>query len=181
MLVINVLLVEAYANASFAPDANAGATEESGKVPAAIRDGAPIIDTSGGKARSLAMPPRTIALTFDDGPDPTWTPRVLEVLRRHQVHATFFLIGSQVARHPGLARQLVADGHEIGAHSFTHPRLAGLPEWRRDMEYAQTQMAIAYATGVATSLLRPPYSSGPDALGDVEWSVVRDAGRNGYL
>lgn len=60
------------------------------------------------------MPRGTIALTFDDGPDPQWTPKILDVLARHRAHATFFQVGSQVNGHPELARRVLAEGHEIG-------------------------------------------------------------------
>jgi cellulose synthase/poly-beta-1,6-N-acetylglucosamine synthase-like glycosyltransferase/peptidoglycan/xylan/chitin deacetylase (PgdA/CDA1 family) len=176
----NFLLVRAYTSGGFGPDALHRAAGAGG-VPAAVREGGPVLDTSADRPRSFRVPARTIALTFDDGPDPTWTPQVLAALRRHGAHATFFALGSQVARHPGLTRRLVAEGHEIGAHSFTHPQLADLPGWRRDLEYSQTQMAIAYATGRSTSLLRPPYSSFADALDDRGWSTVREAGDQGYL
>jgi cellulose synthase/poly-beta-1,6-N-acetylglucosamine synthase-like glycosyltransferase/peptidoglycan/xylan/chitin deacetylase (PgdA/CDA1 family) len=179
-LLANLLLVKAYTSGGFAQD---GLHQRAAArtVPAAVRDGGPILDTSREEPRTLRMPDRTIALTFDDGPDPTWTPQVLAVLRRHRVPATFFVVGSQVAKHPDLAGQLVAEGHAIGAHTFTHPDLADLPGWRRDLEYSQTQMAIAYATGVSTSLVRPPYSSFADALDDRGWSTVRDAGDRGYV
>jgi cellulose synthase/poly-beta-1,6-N-acetylglucosamine synthase-like glycosyltransferase/peptidoglycan/xylan/chitin deacetylase (PgdA/CDA1 family) len=179
-VLVNVLLVEAYANARFAPDGTQRA-ERAGAVPAAVRDGGPLIDASGDVPRSSGMPERTVALTFDDGPDPRWTPLVLDTLRRHGVHATFFVVGSQVARHPDLARRIIAEGHEIGAHTFSHPRLDELPRWRRDLEHAQTQAAIAAATGVTTRLLRPPYSSFPDALDDAGWSAVRETAGSGYL
>jgi cellulose synthase/poly-beta-1,6-N-acetylglucosamine synthase-like glycosyltransferase/peptidoglycan/xylan/chitin deacetylase (PgdA/CDA1 family) len=177
----NLLLVEAYTHPGFGPDGLTDPPNADRTVPAAVRDGGPVIDASTDRVRSFGLPARTIALTFDDGPDPRWTPQVLAVLRRYQVHATFFLVGSQVARYPDLARRLVAEGHEVGAHTFTHPLLADLPAWRRNLEYAQTQTVIASATGVSTSLLRPPYSSFADALDDQTWSTVQEAGRHGYL
>jgi cellulose synthase/poly-beta-1,6-N-acetylglucosamine synthase-like glycosyltransferase/peptidoglycan/xylan/chitin deacetylase (PgdA/CDA1 family) len=181
LLLVNVLIVAAYTNAGFGPDGLRAPVSPATTVPTGVREGGPVIDTSGDRPRSYRMPARTIALTFDDGPDPTWTPRILEVLRRHRVKATFFVVGAQVARHPDLARRLVAEGHEIGAHTFTHPELSDLPGWRRDLEHSQTQMAIAAATGVSTSLLRPPYSSVPNALDDGGWSTVREVGGEGYL
>jgi cellulose synthase/poly-beta-1,6-N-acetylglucosamine synthase-like glycosyltransferase/peptidoglycan/xylan/chitin deacetylase (PgdA/CDA1 family) len=181
VLLLNVLLVEAYANARFAPDVQQPAAGSADRVPAEVRDGGPIFATSGGKVSSHAMPARTIALTFDDGPDPRWTPKILDMLSKHQVKATFFLVGAQVARHPDVTRRLVAEGHEIGAHTFTHPRLADMPQWRRDLEFAQTKLAIAYSAGVTTSLQRPPYSSSPKALDEPGWSTVQDAGRQGYV
>jgi peptidoglycan/xylan/chitin deacetylase (PgdA/CDA1 family) len=60
-------------------------------------------------------------LSFDDGPDPDYTPRILEVLRRYGVPATFFMIGSQIAEYPGVVRQVDESGDEIGIHTFTHP------------------------------------------------------------
>ncbi|HZN20734.1 MAG TPA: bifunctional polysaccharide deacetylase/glycosyltransferase family 2 protein [Micromonosporaceae bacterium] len=181
VLLGNLFLVEAYANARFAPDSALGATGASTTVPAPVRDGGPVIDTSGERPRSLRTPPGTVVLTFDDGPDPTWTPQILEVLAKHRVQATFFVVGSQVTRHPELARRLVREGHEIGAHTFSHPKLAGMPAWRQNLEHSQTQMAIAFAAGVKTQLLRPPYSSFPDALDDAGWATVRQAGSHGYL
>ncbi len=180
-LLANVLLAEAYTHPGFGPDSLGDQDDADKAVPVAVHEGGPVIDTSGGRTQSFRLPARTIALTFDDGPDPRWTPQVLAVLRRYHVHATFFLVGSQVSKYPKLARQLVADGNEIGSHTFTHPQLATLPKWRRDLEYAQTQSAIGYATGVSTSLLRPPYSSLPDAVDDQSWSTMRSAGRQGYL
>ncbi|MEV6815417.1 glycosyltransferase [Micromonospora sp. NPDC051296] len=175
-----VLLVGAYANASFAPDRHqtqAGQHE----VPTSVVTGGPIISTTGGQSRSYRLPPRTIVLTFDDGPDPVWTPEVLRVLAAHQVPATFFVVGSQVARHPDLVRELAAGGHELGVHTFTHPDLAALPGWRRRMEYTQTQLAVASAAGVRTSLIRFPYSSYAAAIDDQNWPVFTQAGDLGYL
>ena len=175
-----VLLTETYVNAEFTPDG-----EHRPAAPctasAAIVSGGPIINTTGGRVQSYRLSPRTIALTFDDGPDPTWTPRVLRLLHEYQVKGTFFVVGSQVARHPDLVRQLVDEGHEVGVHTFTHPDLARLPAWRRRLEYAQTQVAIAAAAGVHTSLLRLPYSSQPDAIDDVDCALVKEAGQLGYL
>ncbi|HEU4426605.1 MAG TPA: bifunctional polysaccharide deacetylase/glycosyltransferase family 2 protein [Pilimelia sp.] len=176
----NVMLVEAYTNARFAPDA-LHARGSGAAVPDAIRDGGPVIDTSGAQPRSYRLPNRTIALTFDDGPDPRWTPQIARVLRAHDVRATFFVVGSQVSRHPGLVRRLAGEGHELGAHTFSHPSLPAMPEWRRNLEHSQTQMAIAYAAGVKTALLRPPYSSFASALDGPTWAHVQETGRLGYL
>ncbi|WP_307812942.1 glycosyltransferase [Micromonospora coerulea] len=180
MVVVCVLLVEAYANARFRPD-HVREAEAQGTVPSSILDGGPVLDVRGDQARSYRLPARTIALTFDDGPDPTWTPRVLDVLRRHRARATFFVIGSEVARHRDVARRTVAEGHELGVHTFTHPDVSVLPGWRQRMEYAQTQMAIVDAAGVRTSLLRFPYSSVPGAVDDANWPVIRQAAGLGYL
>jgi cellulose synthase/poly-beta-1,6-N-acetylglucosamine synthase-like glycosyltransferase/peptidoglycan/xylan/chitin deacetylase (PgdA/CDA1 family) len=177
---VSVLVFAAFVNAEFTPDS---VTETGGQqtVPADIRAGGPIINAAGEQPRSFRLPEKTIALTFDDGPDPWWTAKILSTLRKHDARATFFVVGSQVARHPDVARQIVNDGHELGVHTFTHPDLAALPQWRRELEYSQTQLAIAHAAGVSTSLLRFPYSSRPDAIDDRTWTLVRQAGDLGYL
>jgi peptidoglycan/xylan/chitin deacetylase (PgdA/CDA1 family) len=98
-----------------------------------------------------------IALTFDDGPDPTVTPLVLDVLRAHGIHATFFLIGNKVERHPELAARIIAEGHEIGNHSHAHPRHIYL--WSGEAvarDAARAQGAINAATGRSPTLYRPP-------------------------
>jgi cellulose synthase/poly-beta-1,6-N-acetylglucosamine synthase-like glycosyltransferase/peptidoglycan/xylan/chitin deacetylase (PgdA/CDA1 family) len=177
LIVINLLVLEAYANARFVPDQRGEEGGPQGAVPAAALTGGPMITKDG----SYALPPLTVALTFDDGPDPRWTPQILDVLSRHHVPATFFVVGSQVARHPQVARRVAAEGHELGVHTFTHPDVTGLPGWRRRAEYAQTEMAIAHATGKGTRLLRLPYSSGVDALDDDNWKLVQEASRLGYI
>jgi len=177
----SVLFVEAYASARFSPDATGAERGSSDSVPAEVTAGGPIVSAGGGTPHSYRLPTKTIALTFDDGPDPWWTARIQRVLDRHGVDATFFVVGSQVARHPDVVRRLAASGHELGVHTFTHPRLSTLPGWRRHAEYSQTQLAIARAAGVRTSLLRFPYSSKPEAVDDGEWDLIREAGRLGYL
>ncbi|MET7747000.1 glycosyltransferase [Micromonospora sp. NPDC005367] len=180
VVLAGVLFVAAYANAAFAPDTEHTDHDQT-QVPAAVVDGGPIIGAADGKVRSYRLPARTIALTFDDGPDPTWTPEILQVLAKYDVKATFFVLGSQVARHPALVRQMSAEGHELGVHTFTHPDLANLPGWRRRLEYAQTQLAMASAAGVETSLIRFPYSSFANAIDDRDWPLVTEAGQLGYL
>jgi peptidoglycan-N-acetylglucosamine deacetylase len=99
-----------------------------------------------------------LALTFDDGPNPETTPRVLDLLAQHGQHATFFLVGEHVARHPALVRRMVDEGHAVGLHSHGHSRLFNC--WppgnvRRDLEACGK--AIADATGQPPpTLFRPP-------------------------
>jgi cellulose synthase/poly-beta-1,6-N-acetylglucosamine synthase-like glycosyltransferase/peptidoglycan/xylan/chitin deacetylase (PgdA/CDA1 family) len=150
-------------------------------VPAAISGGGPVIDTRNGAQQSYRVQPGKIALTFDDGPDPTWTPQILAVLARHHVPGTFFVIGAHVAQNGGIVKAEVAGGDQIGIHTFTHDDLATAPSWQRDLEISQTQSVIAGATGVSTPLLRPPYSSEPDSLDRLDWAAVQDIGRQGYL
>jgi cellulose synthase/poly-beta-1,6-N-acetylglucosamine synthase-like glycosyltransferase/peptidoglycan/xylan/chitin deacetylase (PgdA/CDA1 family) len=181
LVVAALLFVEAYVSATFAPDNSASRNGTSAAVPATVENGSPVIDATGAHPRTFAPPPHTIALTFDDGPDPVWTPRILDVLARFRVPATFFTVGAQVARHPDIARRIVEDGNEIGVHTFSHPELDAIPQWRRTAEYGQAQLAIAGATGVKTSLLRPPYSSSNNAVTDADWQVMRQIGADGYL
>ncbi|WP_433066322.1 bifunctional polysaccharide deacetylase/glycosyltransferase family 2 protein [Dactylosporangium sp. CS-033363] len=179
-MLAGVLFVEAYVNAEFHPDHS----ESGGKqatVPQAVIDGGPIIDTRNNQVHSYALPDKTIALTFDDGPDPEWTPQIMEVLRKHNVNATFFVVGTQVTRHADIVAELARGGDEIGIHSFTHPRLDQLTQWQRELEYSQTQLAVVKATGQKSALLRLPYSSSADAIDDANWPLIKDAGRLGYL
>ena len=151
------------------------------QVPTAILNGGPVIDTRGGVEHSYPAQSGHIALSFDDGPDPQWTPQILAVLARYHVPGTFFLVGGRVARFPSLVRQEVAAGNEIGIHTFTHDDLATASETRRNFEFSQTQSVIEGAAGISTPLLRPPYSSEADALDDLDWAAVKDAGAHGYI
>ncbi|GAA3335903.1 glycosyltransferase [Amorphoplanes nipponensis] len=180
-LFLGVLVVQAYINAEFTGDHLESEVGDQAGVPAAIRGGGPIINTTGGQESSTRLPARTIALTFDDGPDPEWTPKVLQVLRENGAHGTFFVVGSEVARHPELTRKITADGNEVGLHTFTHPNMQRLAPWRRTFELSQTQVAIARAADVHTNLVRFPYSSKPQAIDEENWKIVKQAGQQGYL
>ncbi|WP_405015626.1 bifunctional polysaccharide deacetylase/glycosyltransferase family 2 protein [Kitasatospora sp. NBC_01539] len=177
------LLLQGYTQHMYGHEADGAAPARGGaaSVPEQVRTGGPVIDASGAQPRTAGPAAGTLALTFDDGPDPEWTPKILDVLRRHHVRATFFVVGTQVAAHPELARRIVAEGHQIGIHTFTHADLAAAPAWRRSLELREAQAVVAGATGVTTPLLRPPYSSENDALTDAGWEAVRQAGREGYL
>ena len=125
----------------------------------------PILGARGSRLVSTQPPPgRRIALTFDDGPDPRWTPKIAAILRREHVPGTFFVIGSDAARHPDLVRLLVRDGNELGNHTFTHTALSNGPGWQRRLQLDLTEAAIVGITGHYTRLVRPPYSATPDAV-----------------
>ncbi|HEY0637138.1 MAG TPA: bifunctional polysaccharide deacetylase/glycosyltransferase family 2 protein [Pseudonocardiaceae bacterium] len=159
------------------PDGPAPATG----VPQEVLGGLPAVDARGGEVRTAGIPDRTIALTFDDGPDPEWTPKVLDVLRRHDVPATFFVTGVAAARHPDLVRRIVAEGHELGNHTMTHADLGRVSELRARWELRQTQLVLAGITGTSSALVRPPYSSTPATVDDPGWQAVRRAADAGYL
>ncbi|MFN8037451.1 MAG: polysaccharide deacetylase family protein [Acidimicrobiia bacterium] len=101
----------------------------------------------------------TVALTFDDGPDPTWTPAVLDVLDTYGARATFFAVGSEVRKYPELAREIVRRGHAIANHSWSHARLPLLDDAGIRRELASTNDAIEVATGRRPSCMRPPYGA----------------------
>ncbi|MGH9601803.1 MAG: polysaccharide deacetylase family protein [Terriglobales bacterium] len=103
---------------------------------------------------------RQLALTFDDGPNDPHTFRLLEVLARHGVHATFFLIGRYIAERPDIARAIVAAGHEVANHTYTHPSLLFLPPARVRQELADCERALFDAVGAAHApLFRPPFGA----------------------
>src|SRR5881275_799907 len=100
-----------------------------------------------------------VALTFDDGPDPEWTPKILDVLKAAKIKAAFFLVGVNAERYPNLVRRIVAEGNEIGNKTYYHPNLALCwPEHIR-VELNATQLLIQTLTGRATTLFRPPYAA----------------------
>ena len=101
------------------------------RVPVQVPEGGSVLDATHSPVRSLVYPARTVALTFDDGPDPQWTPQILAVLRKHQVPGTFFVLGGKVVRHPGLVRDIRASGSQVGLHTFTHPDLGAVSPARR--------------------------------------------------
>jgi peptidoglycan-N-acetylglucosamine deacetylase len=102
--------------------------------------------------------PNKVALTFDDGPDPEWTPKILDVLTREQAPATFFLIGIQTDKFSGLAKRIYNEGHTIGNHTFTHPDVSSISSTYMKVELNLTERLFASLIGVRTTLMRPPYA-----------------------
>jgi peptidoglycan/xylan/chitin deacetylase (PgdA/CDA1 family) len=105
----------------------------------------------------LRRPSRQIALTFDDGPNDPYTPQLLEVLARHNVKATFFMLGQYVQKRPDLARLVADAGHVIGNHTFSHPNLIFLRTNHVRREIEDCKRAISDAVGPHSSLFRPPF------------------------
>jgi peptidoglycan/xylan/chitin deacetylase (PgdA/CDA1 family) len=115
---------------------------------------------------------RRIALTFDDGPDPTWTPRIAEALAARGVRATFFLVGRRAHGHPRAVRAIVDAGHEIASHGWSHRSLWFCGPRRTADEVLRTQDRLAELTGVAPRFFRPPWGMVNAAL----FGVLRRAG-----
>ncbi|MFI8440916.1 bifunctional polysaccharide deacetylase/glycosyltransferase family 2 protein [Streptomyces rochei] len=175
-----VMLLDGYLRAEVGGDQRVRTGASANDVPEDVLDGGPILTFPGGRATTVSVPDKTIALTFDDGPDATWTPQVLEILEEYDVPGTFFLVGSMVARHPDIVRDLVEQGNEVGVHTFTHVDLSYQSEARVTREIEQTQLALAGAAGITTTLFRAPYSSETDAIDDYSWPVYKKLGEEGY-
>lgn len=125
--------------------------------------------------------PKKIALTFDDGPDPIWTPQILDVLKQKNVKATFFIIGENAGSNPDLVRREVAEGHDVGNHSFTHPNLSILPESLIKLELDTTRKLFESITHRSMRLLRPPYLGDADPTTYDQIEPVRIAQNMGFV
>ncbi|MER5664550.1 glycosyltransferase [Streptomyces mirabilis] len=176
-----MLMLRGYVHSEILADHRIQPEAATDKVPDKILDGGPVIDTRGGRTNSLTVPDHRLVLTFDDGPDPTWTPKVLDVLKKHHAHAAFFVTGTMTSRYPELVKRMVEEGHEVGLHTFNHPDLSFQSTKRIDWELSQNQLALAGAAGIRTSLFRPPYSSFADAMDNKSWPVTEYIGTRGYI
>ncbi|MGM9386789.1 bifunctional polysaccharide deacetylase/glycosyltransferase family 2 protein [Streptomyces antibioticus] len=176
----SVMLLDGYLRAEVGGDQRVRTGASSSDVPDEILDGGPILTFRGGQATTVSVPDKTIALTFDDGPNPTWTPQVLKILEEYDVPGTFFVVGSMVSRYPGIVKDMVEQGNEVGIHTFTHVDLSYQSEARVTREMTQTQLALAGAAGITTTLFRAPYSSETDAIDNYSWPVYKELGEDGY-
>jgi len=116
---------------------------------------------------SAAIGTPHLALTFDDGPHGSLTPRLLDALGKRKVKATFYVIGRNVEMHPEIARRIVAEGHEIANHTWSHPSLSGLSAGRVADELRRTHEIVLEVTGVRMTNLRPPYGAFNDRVRQV--------------
>ncbi|TYA13635.1 polysaccharide deacetylase family protein [Paenibacillus faecis] len=116
---------------------------------------------------------KKIALTFDDVPDPRFTPRILDILHRYDVKSTFFAVGHRVKKYPDLVQRIHREGHVLGNHSFTHPQFRSRSVKQFQQEILRTEKTLSGIIGYRPKLLRPPY-------GEINEGQVKWAKKNGY-
>ncbi len=124
---------------------------------------------------------KQLALTFDDGPDPTWTPQVLDVLKREGVKATFFIVGENALTQRSLLQRMVAEGHEIGSHTYTHPNLANVSAGQVRFELNANQRLFQAFTGRSLRLFRAPYFGDAEPTTADEIGPALQAQQRGYV
>jgi peptidoglycan-N-acetylglucosamine deacetylase len=100
---------------------------------------------------------KEIVLSFDDGPDPTYTPQILDILNKNHIKGTFFIVGRNAELHPELVKRMFNEGHEIGNHTFTHPNIASVSPLQTKLELNANQRLFQEITGHSMTLFRPPY------------------------
>lgn len=118
-----------------------------------------IVERDAATITAVRTPSPVVAMTFDDGPHPTHTPRLLDMLAERNLKATFYLIGNRVVQYPAIARRIADEGHEIGNHSWSHPFLNRLSDGAVIREIDQTTSAIFQVTGRPPVTFRPPYGA----------------------
>jgi peptidoglycan-N-acetylglucosamine deacetylase len=122
---------------------------------------------------------KRVAITFDDGPDPQWTPKILDILKQEKAPATFFLIGLQAEKFGSLTKRIYREGHEIGNHTFTHPDISNITNYYMRFELNLTERLFAGRLGIKPLLFRPPYSidQEPDTADEVRpLQIAQDMG-----
>ncbi|MGA3292818.1 MAG: glycosyltransferase [Candidatus Acidiferrales bacterium] len=109
------------------------------------------------RIQQMGAAPKKVALTFDDGPDPAWTPKILDVLKQKQATATFFVIGESANEYDNIVKREYAQGNEIGNHTFTHPEFDTITKSDLQIQLNLTELLLESSLGVKTTLFRPPY------------------------
>ena len=122
-----------------------------------------------------------VALTFDDGPDPRWTPRILDILKEKHVAATFFIVGENALTERGLLQRMIAEGHEVGSHTYTHPNLATTGTTQTLFELNATQRLFQAFTGRTLKLFRAPYFGDAEPTTADEILPALEAQNRGYI
>ncbi len=121
----------------------------------------PSVPPPGARIRysSIKTTEKVLAMTFDDGPSPTLTPKLLDILKERNIKCTFFLIGQSAARHPDIVRRILAEGHEIGNHTYTHISLTSRSDAQIRTELQKSEDTILKIAGYRPRLIRPPYGA----------------------
>ena len=125
--------------------------------------------------------PKDLLLTFDDGPDDRWTPKILKTLKEYNVHAAFFMVGLQMEKNLPVVKQVFEDGNIIGNHTFTHRNVAINSPERTYMELRLTRMLIESCTGSSTILFRAPYNADSDPSGSDELIPLVEAQKQNFI
>lgn len=125
--------------------------------------------------------PKEIALTFDDSPDPTWTPKILDILKAKNVKGTFMAIGSEAAQHIGLMQRIVREGNEIGNHTWTHPDISEISPGQVDLQINLTERLFESKLGVQPLYFRPPYDIDEEPDTDDEAAPAWRIEQKGYI
>lgn len=165
-----------FSSPSSGPPSSARSDSPDGRIPT------PSADVRGRSIFWAGDPDKPkAALTFDDGPDPRYTPKILEILDHYGVKATFFLVGGNAERNPDVVRQIVAKGHVIGNHTYSHKVIGKLTEEQKVREIERTSEVLGRITGKAPAFFRSPYGYFDTAyfvladrmgMTQVMWSVV---------
>ena len=142
-------------------------------APVSPRLKGPGTGSRGGVVFSVPMEAKFVAITFDDGPSPSLTPAVLDILRQHSARCTFFPIGREVQKYPEVARQVVAEGHEIGCHTFSHVYFRSPAVARLESEFDTCEKLFPETLGVRPTLFRFPGLT-------YDTTMVQAAGKRGY-
>lgn len=130
--------------------------------------------------RRSGWKPGKVSLTFDDGPSAEWTPKILDILKEKNVKATFFIVGENGETNPRLLQRVLADGHEIGNHTFTHPNIAQASGEGARLELNATQRLVQALTGRSIRLFRPPFFGDAEPTTPEEIKAVKIAQSLGY-
>lgn len=134
-----------------------------------------VVESSGNAAGKL------LALSFDDGPDPKFTPEILNILKARKAPAAFFVVGVNAEQYPALIQREYAEGHEIGNHTYSHPNIATTSPERTRLELAATERIVERTIGVSTTLFRPPYNADSEPQTPDEIVPILRAQEFGYL
>ena len=131
--------------------------------------------------RRYGFAPKKIVLTFDDGPDPDYTPRILDILKREKVPAAFFVVGSMAEKNISILRREYEDGYEIGNHTFFHPDISAISVQRVNLELNATRKLIESVTGRSTILFRPPFNADAEPQTLAEVIPVAESRKQSYI